>query len=243
MGKRTSPVRINKLFPPYIKVPGTPGRAKEIYALLVSPYKYDIPLNQSYTDVTLQLESESTFNGLRGGTEWWQINMIQKERNKNPQTRKEKPWLERTLDKLIIVGFVDKVFPSTFSFIAGGGILGLYTTLVLVVGRFIRMLVTGAMYRIMFEELPNVDRILQLCLDIFLVREAGELMLEEDLYAKLIFSDRLLFEGGTTPPAPPCRGLYTIHFQPKYSPAPLSGLCHRAFHSGALHSVIIPVSG
>lgn len=48
-----------------------------------------------------------------------------------------------------------------------------YLSLVLIVGKFMRVMVTGAMYRIMYEELPNVDRILQLCLDIFLVREAG----------------------------------------------------------------------
>lgn len=35
--------------------------------------------------------------------------------------------------------------------------------------------------------MPNVDRIVQLCLDIYLVREARELCLEEDLFAKAVF--------------------------------------------------------
>lgn len=39
----------------------------------------------------------------------------------------------------------------------------------------------------MYSELPFVDRILQLCLDIYLVRESQEFTLEEDLFAKLIF--------------------------------------------------------
>lgn len=39
----------------------------------------------------------------------------------------------------------------------------------------------------MFEDLPFVERILQLCLDIYLVREAHEYCLEEDLFAKLVF--------------------------------------------------------
>lgn len=39
----------------------------------------------------------------------------------------------------------------------------------------------------MFDDMPYVDRVLQLCLDIYLVRESGEFTLEEDLFAKLIF--------------------------------------------------------
>lgn len=39
----------------------------------------------------------------------------------------------------------------------------------------------------MFENLPYVDRLLQLCLDIYLVREAMMFALEEYLYSKLIF--------------------------------------------------------
>ena len=41
--------------------------------------------------------------------------------------------------------------------------------------------------RIMFEQLPNVDRIMDLCIEIYLVRENDEYVLEEELFAKLLF--------------------------------------------------------
>lgn len=66
-------------------------------------------------------------------------------------------------------------------------IVGLYMSVVLVIGKFIRELFNGISRSIMFDELPCVDRILKLCSDIFLVREAEELELEEQLFAKLIF--------------------------------------------------------
>lgn len=65
--------------------------------------------------------------------------------------------------------------------------MGLYASVVLVIGKFVREFFSGISHTIMFEELPNVDRILKLCTDIFLVRETGELDLEEDMYSKLIF--------------------------------------------------------
>ena len=66
-------------------------------------------------------------------------------------------------------------------------IIGLYVSFILLIGRFLRMATTGQYLTIIFRELPMVDNILQLCLDIYLVREMKEFRLEEDLYAKLIF--------------------------------------------------------
>uniref|UniRef100_A0A2D4KI73 Piezo non-specific cation channel cap domain-containing protein n=1 Tax=Micrurus paraensis TaxID=1970185 RepID=A0A2D4KI73_9SAUR len=81
----------------------------------------------------------------------------------------------------------DKVSPSGLGFVTAYGIAGLYMSFVLVIGKFIRQYFNGLSRSIMFEELPNVDRILKLCTEIFLAREAGELELEEQLFAKLIF--------------------------------------------------------
>ncbi|XP_043673445.1 piezo-type mechanosensitive ion channel component isoform X1 [Vespula pensylvanica] len=83
--------------------------------------------------------------------------------------------------------FNDKVFPEGLSFISGFGILGLYTTAVIVISQMMRKVVSDMAPKIMFDDLPYVDRILRLCLDIYLVRESGDLCLEEDLFAKLIF--------------------------------------------------------
>lgn len=106
-------------------------------------------------------------------------------------------------------------------------IIGLYTTFVFLASRLLRGFFSGIYTKIMFDDLPNVDRVLQLCLDIYLViytlsfyvtedkqegqwrllvetsfsfifikcnlnlysqvREALELALEEDLFAKLVF--------------------------------------------------------
>ncbi|KAF3860221.1 hypothetical protein F7725_000476 [Dissostichus mawsoni] len=66
-------------------------------------------------------------------------------------------------------------------------IVGLYMSVVLVVGKFVREFFNGISRSIMFEELPCVDRVLKLCTDIFVVRETGEMELEETLFEKLIF--------------------------------------------------------
>uniref|UniRef100_A0A915JYQ0 Piezo non-specific cation channel R-Ras-binding domain-containing protein n=1 Tax=Romanomermis culicivorax TaxID=13658 RepID=A0A915JYQ0_ROMCU len=86
-----------------------------------------------------------------------------------------------------MVIFVDKVFPSALDVFTSKGIIGVYVVVVLAAGRFMRSLVVTSPLEIMITEMPNVDKILQLCLDIYLVREARDFFLELDLFAKLIF--------------------------------------------------------
>uniref|UniRef100_A0A7N6BR83 Piezo non-specific cation channel R-Ras-binding domain-containing protein n=1 Tax=Anabas testudineus TaxID=64144 RepID=A0A7N6BR83_ANATE len=94
---------------------------------------------------------------------------------------------EHKCHSIEIVVISDKVSPSSLGFLAGHGIVGLYMSVVLVVGKFVREFFNGISRSIMFEELPCVDRVLKLCTDIFVVRETGEMELEETLFEKLIF--------------------------------------------------------
>ncbi|CAJ0961798.1 unnamed protein product, partial [Ranitomeya imitator] len=153
-------VMLEHIYPWYIKAPSD-STAKTIMQLLH---------NQQYANITVSLERNGTGEFAR---EWWVLNQIKKHSSSN------------TGLELFI--FSDKVSPPSLGFLAGYGIMGLYASVVLVIGKFVREFFSGISHSIMFEELPNVDRILKLCTDIFLVRETGELELEEDLYAKLIF--------------------------------------------------------
>ncbi|XP_064561903.1 piezo-type mechanosensitive ion channel component 2 isoform X1 [Zonotrichia leucophrys gambelii] len=150
-------VTLEEVYPYYIKAPSD-SVAKPIKQLLK---------DCKWENITVSLVKNAS-------EEWWVLNQLGK-RHKTPH------------ESLELFIFSDKVSPPSLGFLAGYGIMGLYASVVLVIGKFVREFFSGISHSIMFEELPNVDRILKLCTDIFLVRETGELELEEDLYAKLIF--------------------------------------------------------
>ncbi|XP_041422294.1 piezo-type mechanosensitive ion channel component 2 isoform X6 [Xenopus laevis] len=156
----TEAVELIKIYPKCLKAPSD-VTSKPILQLLD---------NQEFVNLSVSLRKEKTSEGVQ---EWWVVNQSHKKFS-------QKPGLELWV-------FSDKVSPPSLGFLAGYGIMGLYASVVLVIGKFVREFFSGISHSIMFEELPNVDRILKLCTDIFLVRETGELELEEDLYAKLIF--------------------------------------------------------
>ncbi|XP_075386107.1 piezo-type mechanosensitive ion channel component 2 [Tenrec ecaudatus] len=157
-----TPVTIEKIYPYYVKAPSD-SNSKPIKQLLPE---------SNFMDITIILSRDNTTDS---NSEWWVLDLAGK--RIFPQ---DTPALE-------LIVFNDKVSPPSLGFLAGYGIMGLYASVVLVIGKFVREFFSGISHSIMFEELPNVDRILKLCTDIFLVRETGELELEEDLYAKLIF--------------------------------------------------------
>lgn len=82
---------------------------------------------------------------------------------------------ERVSDNLL-----GKIFSSY-------GIIGMYAAYIFFASRLLRMIYSDISYHIALQELPHVDRLLNLCHDIYLVRENGQLHLEEQLFAKLIF--------------------------------------------------------
>lgn len=64
----------------------------------------------------------------------------------------------------------------------------MYITIIVVFSRLIRhAIINFSTVNVIVEELPNVDKILNLLHNIYIVREAGEFSLEEDLVAKLYF--------------------------------------------------------
>lgn len=68
----------------------------------------------------------------------------------------------------------------------------LYVLVVMVAAKFIRdHFPQHCPLHQVHDQLPDVDRMLGLCTDIFLVRELGELQLEQELFSRLTFLYRL----------------------------------------------------
>ncbi|KAL7054603.1 hypothetical protein AAHC03_025949 [Spirometra sp. Aus1] len=85
-----------------------------------------------------------------------------------------------TFNERVSDNILGKIFSSY-------GIIGMYAAYIFVASRLLRMAYNDISYIISLQELPHVDRLLNLCRDIYLVRENRQMHLEEQLFAKLIF--------------------------------------------------------
>ncbi|ROI52198.1 Piezo-type mechanosensitive ion channel component 2, partial [Anabarilius grahami] len=173
-GTQSRPLLLENLLPKYIR--GTSGPdAKLAHRLKVDHSKgSDDRHLQFFRPLSIKLQ-RGNGSSSEMGPQWWVVEECFPE---PPASR---------CQSIEMVVFNDKVSPSSVGFLAGYGIVGLYMSVVLVIGKFVREFFTGISRSIMYEELPCVDRVLKLCNDIFVVREAGEMEMEEQLFDKLIF--------------------------------------------------------
>ncbi|XP_043336503.1 piezo-type mechanosensitive ion channel component 2-like [Cervus canadensis] len=177
---RKEPVMLPGLIPKALRTTeGTEVKMAHRLEVAHSHRPRDVDRLAFFRNATIQLQQLRPVEApvASPAAEWW---MVQEWRPGCDQSRGCSQDLE-------LVIFNDKVSPQSLGFLAGYGIVGLYVSVVMVAAKFIRDHFLGIARSIMYDQLPDVDRVLGLCTDIFLARELGELQLEQELFARLTF--------------------------------------------------------
>jgi len=88
--------------------------------------------------------------------------------------------------RLQLVTFSAEAPTGIFRSLASVGLIGLYVGVVLAVARFLRLAITDLAFRIIYEDMPACEEIISYCEDIYMARQDGDLVLEEELFRELV---------------------------------------------------------
>lgn len=94
---------------------------------------------------------------------------------------------ESSNKKISFVLLNEFVFGSLFgASISNISVIGLYATFVFAIGKFIRLIFANISQRVIYEEMPKPDDLMDLCESIYIARAEGDLKTEQALYELLI---------------------------------------------------------
>jgi len=84
------------------------------------------------------------------------------------------------------VVYNDTVISSILSGTMSLSVIGVYVTIVYAVGRFLRIIFDRYSQRILYEELPNTEKLIEICEGIFIAQLESDMVTEKRLYDLLI---------------------------------------------------------
>jgi len=96
------------------------------------------------------------------------------------------PFEAEDTEALVMIVQNDEVIGSLFGSALQLSVVGLYATIVIAIGRFLRIIFDRISQRAIFEEMPNTDQLFEVCEGIFIAQLEGELKKEKRLYDLLI---------------------------------------------------------
>jgi len=85
-----------------------------------------------------------------------------------------------------VVIYNDMVMSAAFSAIMTMSVIGVYVTLVYAVGRFLRIIFDRYSQRVIYEELPETQKLSEIIEGIFIAQLEGDMVNEKRLYDLLI---------------------------------------------------------
>lgn len=110
------------------------------------------------------------------------VNKAQREQDKKLMARKK----VKEDQSLVIILYNEKVIGTFLGNFVQLSVIGLYATIVIAVGRFIRIIFDRIGQRLIFEELPNTKNLYELCEGIYIAQQQGDLVKEKQLYDLLV---------------------------------------------------------